>query len=330
MLKYELPPRHEVPRIQTRSTTKFSWLLVLILVVLSVLALPVLAEAARLYFEPDQGTFSSETVLPVYLRIDTEKERINTIEAYIRFSEDIFDVERLSDGNSIISLWVERPSANANNVNGQIMFSGIIPGGYEEKDGLVLKIFLKSKKEGSGWIGVEPNSRVLLHDGQGTPSDLTVSQAVFDIQAAGLSFLIPQDNDLPEPFTPHIARDSTIFDGEWFLVYATQDKGSGIDHYEIHETTRIQILKDTKEILPRKDAKWVVAESPYSLRDQKLQSYIFVKAVDMVGNERIAVLPPQKPLIWYKNYTIWTIIILGVLLAYAIWRILWRRYKKSQ
>jgi len=56
-----------------------------------------------------------------------------------------------------------------------------------------------------------------------------------------------------------------------------------------------------------------------------LKSYIYVKAVDKSGNERIAELPPQNPLEWYENYLIWVIIIAGGIIVYFVGRILWKK-----
>jgi hypothetical protein len=122
---------------------------------------------------------------------------------------------------------------------------------------------------------------------------------------------------------PEITRDSSIFDNKWFLVFATQDKGSGIDHYEILETrSNIKaILINKKIFLNYFKKQWKIGESPYMLNDQKLQSYIFVKAIDKAGNERIVKLKPQNPLLWYKNLENWSIIIVVLLFIYAVWRV---------
>ena len=119
---------------------------------------------------------------------------------------------------------------------------------------------------------------------------------------------------------PEIARDPTIFDGKWFLVFATQDKGLGIDHYEIKET-RYRFFGSF--------SRWISAESPYALRDQELKSYILVKAVDKAGNERIVKINPRNPLRWYENYENWIIIVLGLVIAYAIKKFLWKRHLKK-
>ena len=121
-----------------------------------------------------------------------------------------------------------------------------------------------------------------------------------------------EDRDLPEEFAPQIAADPAIFEGKWFLVFSTQDKGSGVDHYEIQETRQAEM----------KNKKWVIGESPYLLKDQGLKSYIYVKAIDKSGNERIVMLPPQKPLSWYENYKNWLIIILGFVIVYVVIKII--------
>jgi len=88
------------------------------------------------------------------------------------------------------------------------------------------------------------------------------------------------DSTPPEDFKPEIGRDPAIFEGKYFLSFATIDATSGVDYFEVKEGKR-----DFKR-----------AESPYLLEDQSLESKILVKAVDKAGNERIAeIIPPAKP-----------------------------------
>ena len=125
-----------------------------------------------------------------------------------------------------------------------------------------------------------------------------------------------EDKDQPEEFKPEIAQSPEMFEGKYFLVFATQDKGSGIDHYEVCEGSK---------------KKCVIAESPYLLQNQELNQEIFVKAVDKSGNERVVTIPAQKPLPWYKNYFVIAILIIGLIIAGAILRkILWQRFIKSR
>ena len=174
--------------------------------------------------------------------------------------------------------------------------------------------FFKAKESGGGSVEIH-DSKVLLNDGQGTPASLSISSFQLNINDVGRRYINDArspDIDSPELFTPEISRDPNIFDGKWFLVFATQDKGSGIDHYKVCEK-----IKTT----------CVIAESPYVLQNQSLDRKIFVKAIDKNGNERIVMLPPKfAP--WYKKPMmgmILTLLALVVLLLVVKW--LWKKWK---
>jgi len=112
-----------------------------------------------------------------------------------------------------------------------------------------------------------------------------------------ITFRAMIDTTPPEDFKPEIGRDPAIFEGKYFLSFATTDKTSGIDYYEVKEGKR-----DFKK-----------AGSPYSLEDQSLQSTILVKAVDKAGNERISeIIPPAKPFpFWIIPVIIVGLVIIG-------------------
>lgn len=285
--------------------------------------------AATLYFSPAKGDFSQDQNLVVDLKINTENQSINTVEGYVKFSPEIFDLEKLSDGSSIISFWIKKPESGA----GSIAFAGVIPGGYQGQDGLLLRIFLKPNKEGRGVLDLEPTSKVLLNDGLGTEAELKFISTYFNIVKSGtvpikiknqILPVVTRDIEPPEAFTPQITRDSNIFDGKWFLVFATQDKNSGIDHYEVLETSNSfdKLRADKKQEVSR----WVVTESPYLLKDQKLYSYIYVRAIDKAGNEKLAFLTPTF-VPWYKKPLVDIIIGLIILAMLLLIRWLWRKLK---
>jgi len=123
---------------------------------------------------------------------------------------------------------------------------------------------------------------------------------------------------------PNIAKDEALFDGKWFVVFATQDKASGIDHYEIRENRQWTTFEDLLPFVKYfRRHSWVMAESPHVLRDQELRSFVFLKAVDKAGNERIIQIAPHHPLAWYENYAI-----LVILTGAAIISLIWIRNKK--
>lgn len=246
----------------------------------------------------------------VNLMVDNEKDTINAIEGYLYFPSDLLSLEKISDGGSIISFWVERPLANEKN---QVRFSGIIPGGYDGGKGLIFKIFFKTKKEGAGNIYIN-NAKVLLNDGKGTEANASLVNFPIYITYGMSSFVSEniKDVDPPEVFIPIIAKNKNIFNGKYFVVFETQDKGVGIDHYEVSE--------DGKS--------FVVAENPYLLKNQNLAGDVLIKAIDKNGNERIASASSLEHKNIYKNFSIYGIILEILLVIFLIIRLWKRKIKK--
>lgn len=277
--------------------------------------------AAELAVESKNQEIRIDEQFEVSIFLNAEDENINAIEGKIVFPADLLELKKIRDGNSIINLWIERPEVKSDPVpeqarygaSNQIIFSGITPGGYADDQGLIFSLVFQTKKEGKGLIEIY-DTRALLNDGKGTEAKLRISNFQFLIsKEAPAKAPVPEikDTDPPELFQPMIAQDSTIFNGKYFLVFATQDKGLGIDYYEMREGKK----------------NFIVAKSPYLLENQNLDTEIRVKAIDKAGNEQIVVLPPQN-LPGYKNYLIF-VIIGGVILIYLIWQIL-RKFLKNK
>lgn len=261
------------------------------------LVLPLGAQGVVLYFEPSTAQLKIGQEFEVKVKIDPEKECINTIKADIEYDKDLLIGKDFLTGNSIISLWLEKPEIRAK--EGKISFAGGIPGGFcgeipgdpEESDILgkiVFKIpeFLVSDKNIAKVRFLE-SSKVFLNDGLGTEADLKLEEGEYKILKEKSSEEIlekelSEDETPPEPFGILVLKDPQIFEGKYFITFNTQDKQTGIDHYEVKEGNR----------------RWKIAKSPYLLEDQKLQSIIKVKAIDKAGNERIVEFFPyltQKP-----------------------------------
>lgn len=273
----------------------------------------------------------------VDLMLDAEGQNVNAVEGNIIFQKNLLEIKEIYIGSSIVNFWVEKPQIGAEparGINAEIKFSGIIPGGFSgvlspyykgEKPGKVFSVVFAAKKEGSGAVEIR-DAKVLLNDGQGTQASLAISNFKFQVSSLiqDTKYQIPdtiiKDTDPPELFTPEIANDPNVFDGHWFLVFAAQDKISGIDGYFVHETTQ------KKDITQINTNDWIAAKSPYLLTDQKLRSYIYVKAVDKAGNSRIVYLPPRAP--WYKKWPVYIFIGLGVMIVLLLSRWLWRKYRK--
>lgn len=282
-------------------------------------ALP--AQGAELYFGSHSKEVGINKTFEIGVLLNTQNQFINAVEGKIIFPNDLEIVDIL-DGNSIINLWVERPRQDK---NGEVFFSGIVPGGYLGEKGYLFSLVLKAKSTGQITIATS-DERILLNDGEATGAPVGRAPISLSVvrESTIESFLPPYDSDPPEAFTPAVAQDPNLFDNRYFVVFLTQDKGSGIDRYEILETRNpLARFRAGKSEGMRG---WRIGESPYLLQNQKLTSYIFVKAVDRAGNERVSMLPPENPLLGYKNYGLWIIIILiGFMLYLATHRSLWKK-----
>ncbi|MDD5291279.1 MAG: cohesin domain-containing protein [Patescibacteria group bacterium] len=244
---------------------------------------PFQTDAARLFAETRQTTMAPGQRFEVTVRVNSEGETVNAFEGTIKFPP-VIRVSSLRDGNSLVSLWAERPHLDGND----IVFSGIVPGGWHGSNGLLFSFVAEAATAGSGSIDFF-DSAVLLNDGKGTPAPVSSGELALnvDLNTPLTEFKEEvSDYEPPEPFTIEVAKNPALFDGDAFAVFIAQDKGSGIDHYEILET-KTKLSDETA-------GEWERTESPYCLHDQSLYSYIYVRAVDVQGNVRVSVRVPEK------------------------------------
>ena len=289
--------------------------IVIFLLSFSILLLtPRLIFAAELFFEQEKNHKSGDLFV-AHVLINTE-EVLNAVAGTIVFPSELLELKEIKDGNSIINFWLERPTVGK---AGEIVFSGITPGGYTGAKRLIFSMSFRIQRGGEGVFKVR-DARVLRNDGEGTEAELKIFDFPFAVSqkepAAETAAGEAKDHGSPETFTPDIGKDPVLFDGRWFVVFTTRDKNSGMDHYEVKESRqRIATFFQT----------WSRADSPYVLQDQELRSFIFVKAVDKAGNERIVKINPHNPLSWYADYETWIIIMAVVILVFYTAKKLWRK-----
>ena len=121
-----------------------------------------------------------------------------------------------------------------------------------------------------------------------------------------VSFRAMIDVTSPKEFTLEIGQDPSMFGGKYFLSFATTDKTSGIDYYEVKEGKQ-----DFKKV-----------SSPYLLEDQSLGKKIVVQAYDKAGNYQTAEIKPPYKITW-KDVVIPLLILIGILVG---WRLI-RKFK---
>lgn len=247
------------------------------------------AQAAILSFELDE---SSESRAIVHLVLDTEQEYINAIEGSVIFDTTLLTLTSISDGGSQINLWIDNPKER---VPGVISFGGVTPHGFSGEKEKILTLQFEAKGSSKGMVFIK-DAQVLINDGLGTPASLVTKDVEISStgKAQGGSDVDKmKDTELPEKFDPYVILDADSFNGKQVLIFATQDKLSGIKKYQVREG-RLAFYGD--------------AESPYLLRHQALDRDIFVKAIDYSGNERIIMLSAQNPRKWYEQYELFAIL----------------------
>src|SRR3990167_3260587 len=171
--------------------------------------------AAEVSFDTTSQDIKVNQLFKVGVFINTDEESINAIEGKIIFPQDLLEIKKINDGNSIINFWIEKPKSAT---GGQIAFSGIVPGGYNDSRGLIFSITFLAKKEGGGAIEFS-GVKARRNDGQGTEAPLTISNFKFLISNQPAGEPIPQittpkteDRNPPEEFTPQIAASPSIFE----------------------------------------------------------------------------------------------------------------------
>ena len=235
--------------------------------------------------------------------VDSENDILNTIEGSVKFSENDFKINDIRDGNSSILLWIDKPKT----VSGAVTFSGMTPNGIVRDKNFIISLILEPRRSAEALVTLTGTG--YLNDGNGTK--VTIKPANFkisvkkelqpDISVADLK----NDRETPEDFIPVIVRDDGLLSGKYAVIFETQDKFSGIDRYEIAEP-KLGLFGVEKP-------KWGIAVSPYTLNDQSRESFVYIKAVDRNGNERIKKISPEKSFAVYKYSAIWFILIVLLL-----------------
>ncbi|MFH1170798.1 MAG: hypothetical protein V1704_04535 [Candidatus Vogelbacteria bacterium] len=240
----------------------------------------------------------------IVISIDPGLQAINAIGGEIIIPQGTA-VTSISSANSVVKFWLEAPNLQT----GHLSLAGIIPGGYQGQPIELISLILPESAPAPKFDFSK--LKVLANDGQGT-----IVAAKFYVTTVPATAEIG-DRIPPEEFTPLISSDPTIFNGQKFLVFSTQDKQSGISHYEVCEKS----AGDSKLA----GCAWQKTESPYLIINQNLDQRIEVKAVDLAGNERVvrAFSPPLDPL-----YYLIGAILVGVFILWCV-RFIIRKLSRS-
>ena len=265
--------------------------------------LPLSSHAATLQFVPEKSISGVGQEVRVLVTLSTDTSEVNAVEGSVIHPPSL-SLVRIEDGNSLVTLWLKRPT-----IEGQgISFSGVTPGGYAGQNGRVFAFVAKVAREGSSALTFS-DVLLLKNDGQGTvigtsgvPLSLSVRGKAEDVSP------VLVDTVRPETFVPTIGKDESLFEGQWFVAFTTQDKGVGIDYYTVQESKSWVGLWFSSK---------VVAESPHALQDQTGKGYVRVTAYDKEGNARSETAIPAVPAPWYARveYLFGTVLLIVLILT---------------
>lgn len=242
------------------------------------------ALAATVSVQPETVGARSGVPFLVAVVLDTQGESANAFEGTIVFPQSLAE-SAIRDENSIVNFWIEPPHFAG---PGLVHFSGITPGGYSGDNGTLFSIVFVPRYDGMAII--EPRDiAILRNDGRGT-SIPTIGRAAHSTISPSGTARTPPPFDTrtpPDDFSVTITSSPAVFDGRFFASFHTEDRGSGIDHYEVAERDLLHLF--TPEALL-----FATRSSPYPLRDQTRTGILKVRAVDRAGNVRtVAIAEPR-------------------------------------
>ncbi len=200
-------------------------------------------------------------------------------------------------------LWVQK----AEDKDGRIAFSGIIPGGFKGLvdpltyptlyPGAVFKLIFAGTEKGIGEIKLE-NVRMFRSDGKGSEVAVETRPMLVSVSAYTLNQPFEFDDTVaPEFQIATFEPKGGIFPDAPSLVFLASDKESGIKEYQV----KID------------DGEWFLAESPYKTENYLVAKRFSIKAVDYAGNQNIAEITSQSTVTGKGQ-----LLIVGILLAALI------------
>ncbi len=305
--------------IHMLARTTFSFLL------LTLLCVPAIAHGARVYVDPDQGTFGLGDTFIVSIRLETEEACVNAASITLEYPEDTLDLVDFSKGKSMLTLWVDEPTPGVD--TGILMFSGGVPGGYcgriagdPAQSNILARVVFKVTQavEKTAMVRISPSSEVYLSDGLGTRAPVSVGDASFAVVGYRTLpdnvWLKELEGDVvpPEPFEIQVGSTPGFFGGKYYLIFTTVDKQSGVDHYEMYER-----------------GGWKTVESPLYIRSPLSQDSVQLRAVDKNGNVRLGTFNQETVALGSMTFFDIVTMLIAIVLLFGVGLVVRTRWFKA-
>lgn len=236
--------------------------------------IPLPSYAFTVYPERNISDMNIGRPTSVKFLIDTDGQEINTLEGSISIPLDL-EISNIDTGGSIFSLWPEKPTFNK--VNNEILFTGGSQGGFYGKDLRIFNVTITPKNIGDFDLS-SGNLSAYLNDGNGTKINGKLSNFDFKVisDTTNDNVDIVKDNNPPNNLIVEIGKDSSLFNNRYFITFNASDSLSGVNRYEIKEG----------------NSSFEKYENNYVIKDQSLNTKIWIKVIDNNGNEFIEKIKP--------------------------------------
>jgi hypothetical protein len=188
------------------------------------LVFPFRASAATLFLSPAAKTLTPGQTFTVIIRVSSADQAMNAVSADVSFPSDKVRVLSVSQTNSIVNFWVDKPSFSNAQDGGDVDLQGVVLSpGFTGASGDVVDIVFQAIAQGTAELSFSSGS-VLANDGLGTNiltsmsgSSLTIVPAA----AAPQPSVTPQENPAPQPAAISgivISSVPSIVDDSWYAL----------------------------------------------------------------------------------------------------------------
>ena len=123
------------------------------------------AHAATLGLVPVGSSYHVGDTIRVKVVVSSDTDSINGASTTVRFPTDILSLSSISKSDSIMTLWAQEPTFS--NSTGTAGFEAVALSGFTGKNGTLVTLVFKAKKEGKAVLTVSDGT-VLANNGEGT------------------------------------------------------------------------------------------------------------------------------------------------------------------
>lgn len=197
------------------------------------------------------------------------------------------EITDISDADSVVTFWISKPGTR----EGRVTFAGIMPGGFTG-EGVLFHLLVTGPTK--GLLVDKSKTQLLENDGNGTPASVLVPEPIALPKKYDSPFLSTHADTIPpDPFTPVVARDPEVDNGQPFVVFATRDNGTGIASYAIAYSDK-KLSPDDPSLV------WTAVDDHAPIPFPADAKYVYTRATDNAGNARFSVIPdPGRVNTWY-------------------------------